>query len=191
MENLVTHKDHMRPAYREHKLQPVAMDIPSADFEGKTLVEQAWLQYEYEREKRHPLHTRKWTNGPWTSAKKLEPRPSEPILTPRRDNYLSHDDFVHALRDYSLKINLIHHKAEKDRYKKTRGFVGKLLDQVPMMGQMAALYTGVHPRLVGQGLQALRDMGKLVSSASEMEELTDFYDLLPKNIYLDTEGHTW
>ena len=128
MENLVSRTESTAPNFDSDGFQPVAMLVMPNAFAGKSPKEQAWVQYKHERKMRHPVHTRQWPNGTRTTLSKIEPMPNEPILTPRKENYQTHADFIHALRDYSLKLNTLHKNAHDASMSKN--WVSRGLDYV-------------------------------------------------------------
>ena len=172
------------PDYEYDGMQMVAMVLDDGRHDG-TAENQMWNQWNYERKKRHPVHTR----GRQTLSQ-IEPRPQQPFLTPQKSHFSNHDDYVHALRDWSLKVNTQHLHADKAAAKP--GWLSRAADYVGWgnVAQVAATAGGVHPRLLGSGVQTIRDVYKMQEQRDEVERMTDFYDMLPKNVYLDVrDGH--
>ena len=159
MKNLVREEStSIMPDYAAHGMQHINMPVYPNHFVGASRSDKAWMQYKYERKQRHPVHKRQWGDGRRTTLTKLEPLPKQPILTPRKDRYATHAEYVHALRDYSLKINTLHLKAERSRTTPAAKAIGWFgYGNAAQVGAMAA---GIHPRMTGSAVQTARDIYK-------------------------------
>ena len=82
--------------------QHAAMQHFPSNWVGNTLHEHAWKQYRYELEKRYPEHVLGSVE-----RKDLEQKPKSPYeaLTPNMRNYAGHEDFIHAMRSWNMRIN--------------------------------------------------------------------------------------
>ena len=102
MENLVNADTPSAVRTLPQGFQYAAMNHFPSNWVGNTLHDNAWAQYEYELEKRYPEHVLKGMR-----RKDLEQRPRSPYeaLTPSMRNYAGHEDFIHAMRSWNMRVN--------------------------------------------------------------------------------------
>ena len=91
-------------------VQYAALDIAPEDWEHESIWRQRWLRYEYERQLRNPGHLLQGLDIEYWEA-----WPEYPILTPRRQDFESYDDYVHAARDFVMEIHRLQMKADRAR----------------------------------------------------------------------------
>ena len=74
------------------------------------LEQQHWIRYRAERNLRVPDHARKGLDVAYWEAD-----PQKPILVPRRSDFVSHERFVHAARDFNLALHRLQMQADERR----------------------------------------------------------------------------
>ena len=74
------------------------------------LIQQHWIRYRRERDLRVPEHARKGLDVTYWEAD-----PQHPILVPRRSDFASHANFIHAARDFNLALHRLQMQADERR----------------------------------------------------------------------------
>ena len=113
---------------------------------NKSKWEQRWLRFEHERKLRNPTHL---TGG--LDLDYWEAWPEYPILTPRRQDFETYDDYVHACWDFVMEMHRLQMKADRARKKdhpKVRDYMdvlfreNRLESMMKIGGALAAAYYG-------------------------------------------------
>ena len=124
-----------------------AMNLLPYEMVNVSIHKQRWMQYEYERKLRNPPHILQGLDIDYWEA-----RSKYPLLVPRRQDFQTWDDYVHASRDFSMELHLLQMRAAAARTKdhpKIRHYLDMIFKDnlfeksLQTLGTLAAGYYGM------------------------------------------------
>ena len=119
MENLATKETSQDTNSIPVGFQEVGTTWIPRGWDKMNMADRSWAQYRQERERRYPHHTRGEL-----AVHQLEGDPQLPAwsLTPLEGNYMTTDQYVHALRSWNTRINFQSELAKNKLYETTIGY---------------------------------------------------------------------
>ena len=119
MENLATKETSQDTNSIPVGFQEVGTTWIPRGWDKMNMADRSWAQYRQERKRRYPHHTRGEL-----AVHQLEGDPQLPAwsLTPLEGNYMTTDQYVHALRSWNTRINFQSELAKNKLYETTIGY---------------------------------------------------------------------
>ena len=84
-----------------------AMDLQPYEWQNLTPMEQKWKRYQYERNLRNPDHILQGLDVEYWEAES-----EYPLLVPRRQDFKTYENYIHASRDFSIELHRLQMKAD-------------------------------------------------------------------------------